>query len=417
MDIKELKDKKVLIVGFGKEGKDTLDFLHGLFPEKKIGIADKREDLVPIKDTELHLGGDYLKSITEYDVIIKSPGVPTSFITPYLKDGTLVTSQTIIFLENVKGQIIGIGGTKGKSTTSSLIFDMLLKQGIDVALIGNIGEPVLKHLTNDGPNKLYVYEMSSFQLETVKRSPQIAVVLNLYRDHLDHHENMEEYSKAEFKIAEFQTKDDILIFNETDPAVKEMAEKSIAKKMPFDPKRDPLGIRKDITVPVEVLLHIAKIFEISNDDVVEAIKRFKPLPHRLEYLSERSGIKFYDDSAATIPEATISAIDKMGDDLDTMIVGGVDKGFDLRKLSERISASPIRNLIIFPETGESVARMVSRKIKVFPAKNMEEAVSIAFNVTKKGKACLLSPAASSFNMFKSYMERGELFKRYVNKKD
>lgn len=416
MNTKELKDKKVLILGFGKEGEDTLDFLRGTFPEKKIGIADKREGSAPTKDTELHLGQDYLESIRGYDVVIKSPGIPMGLITPYLKKGALVASQAAIFLDNVKGRVIGITGTKGKSTTSSLILDMLLKRGIDATLIGNIGEPALKHLTDDGPDKVYVYELSSFQLETIERSPQIAVILNLYKDHLDHHENMEEYRKAKFKITEFQTENDILIFNEADPVVKEMAERSIAKKMPFDPKRDPLGIRKDITVPAEVLLHIAEIFDISKDDIIETVKSFNPLPHRLEYVGEREGIKFYNDSAATIPEAAISAIDKMGDDLDTIIVGGVDKGFDLGELAERISTGPIRNLIIFPETGEKVAKMISREIKVFRAGNMKEAVSISLEVTKKGKVCLLAPAASSFNMFKSYKERGDLFKKYINEK-
>lgn len=412
MDIKELKGKKVLILGLGKEGRDTLEFLFCL-SHKSIGIADKREDIVPIEGVELHLGRDYLKSIKRYDIVIKSPGIPMSTIAPYLRKDLFITSQADLFLDNAKGRVIGITGTKGKSTISSLIHEILLKKGINATLIGNIGEPALKYLVNDKPDKVYVYELSSFQLETVKKSPQIAVILNLYKDHLDHHNNMEEYGNAKFKITKFQTKDDILIFNKADPVVKSMAEKSKAIKMPFNPNRDPLGIRKDITIPIEALLHIAKIFDISKNDILEVIKSFTPLPHRLKYVGEYRGIRFYNDSAATIPEAAISAIDKIGDDLDTIITGGVDKGFDLRKLAKRISNSPIRNLILFPETGEKIAKVVVRRIKIFHTKNMEEAVSISFRVTKKGKVCLLAPAASSFNIFKSYKERGDLFEKYI----
>ncbi len=417
MKIKEMEDKRIVILGFGKEGEDTLEFIRREFPEKVVGIADIREEIPPMEGVSLHLGSDYLEALEGYDLAIKSPGIPMKDLDSCIKKGLSVTSQADIFLDNAKGRVIGITGTKGKSTTASLVHAMLLKRGLNSVLIGNIGEPALKYLSDDAESRIYVYELSSFQLETAGKSPHIAVILNLYKDHLDHHRNIDEYGEAKFRITKFQTESDILIFNEKDPAVKAMAERSRAIKMPFDPNSDPLMMRKDITVPAEVLLRIAEIFEIPRSDVIDAVESFEPLTHRLEYVGEYKGIKFYNDSAATIPEAAISAIDKMGDELDTIIVGGVDKGFDLRKLFERIMSSPTRNLILFPETGKILEELVSgsktRKIEIFPAKSMEEAVSTAFRVTKKGKVCLLAPAASSFNMFKSYKERGDLFKRHI----
>ncbi len=417
MKLRELKNKKILILGFGREGEDTLKFLKRKFLGQKIGIADSRKNISRKKGFDIHSGENYLQSIKDYDIIIKSPGISMETIKPFLSKGSIITSQTDIFLNNSKGKIVGITGTKGKSTTASIIFKMISSQGIKSFLIGNIGEPVLKHLLNNKSKTVYVYELSSFQLETTTKSPHIAVMLNLFKDHLDHHKDMDDYRKSKEKITKFQTVKDIFIFNSKDRAAMEMARKSKAIKIPFDPENDPLDIRKDITIPSEVLLIIAKIFKIPRKKVVDAVKKFQPLPHRLEYVGKFKGIDFYNDSAATIPEATISAINKIGESLNTIIIGGVDKGFNLKKLSLKIAKSPVRNLITFPETGRIIEKELSNKknISIFRAESMKEAVSIAFKVTEKGKICLLAPAASSFNMFKSYKDRGDLFKKYVKK--
>lgn len=422
MKLKNLKNKKILILGFGEEGKDTFKFLRNKFPEQRIGIADLKKKKLPKGGVDFYFGNRYLQSIKNYDVIVKSPGIPMKVVRPFIVKKSIITSQADIFLNNVKGKVIGITGTKGKSTTSSLIFKILLSQGIKASLIGNIGEPALKHLLDDNLKKVYVYELSSFQLETVTKSPQIAIMLNLFKDHLDHHENMYKYQDAKNKITkfQFQTKKDIFIFNLKDNAAVAMARKSKAKKIPFNPESNPFNIRKDITIYFEVLLIIAKIFKIPRKKIIKVIKEFQPLPHRLEYLGKFKEINFYNDSAATIPEATISAIKKIGKNLDTIIVGGVDKGFDLKNLSLKIIESPIRNVLLFPKTGEIIEKEILKKIKreinIFHTKNMKEAVSISYKLTKKGMVCLLAPAASSFNIFKDYKERGELFKKYVKNK-
>src|SRR3989344_5245588 len=191
MLISELQDKQILILGFGREGQDSFLFLREKFPEKSIGIADQKEfeelspeaKLLLNKDRKvvLYVGDSYVKQLNKYDVVIKSPGIPFHALKPYLKKNQILTSQTNIFFANCPGTIVGITGTKGKSTTASLIYHVL-KGGLArrVHLVGNIGEPVLKFLEGATKDDVFVYELSSFQLENATQSPHIAVFLNLY---------------------------------------------------------------------------------------------------------------------------------------------------------------------------------------------------------------------------------------------
>src|SRR3989338_10139297 len=221
MRIQDLEKKKILILGFGREGKDTLLFLRKHFPKKKIGIADQKQ------------GNGYLKKIKNYDVIIKSPGVPNSVVLPFLTKKQKVTSQTELFFEECPGTIIGVTGTKGKSTTASLIYAVLKKGGVRSHLIGNIGEPVLSHLAKAKPEDVFVYELSSFQLENLKQSPHIAVLLNVYPEHLDHHQSHAKYAWAKARIAMYQTPTDFLIYNQDSKVVSTIAKLSKAQKLPF----------------------------------------------------------------------------------------------------------------------------------------------------------------------------------------
>ena len=186
MKLSELKNKRILILGFGREGRDTYNFLKKEGLGSVIGIADKRKDIEK-EDATMHLGSLYMKAIAEYDIIIRSPGIPLNNIQEYLTKKQTLSSQTELFFSNIKGSIIGITGTKGKSTTAFLIYKVLKKEGIQAHLIGNIGKPVLQFLHNSSKDDVFVYELSSFQLATLKISPHIAVVLNLYEEHLDWH--------------------------------------------------------------------------------------------------------------------------------------------------------------------------------------------------------------------------------------
>ncbi len=318
-----------------------------------------------------------------------------------------LTSPSDIFLNNCQGLIVGITGTKGKSTVSSLIYNILKSEKIDVSLIGNIGKPALEYLLLNKETKVYVYELSSFQLATITKSPDIAVILNIYKDHLDYHKNFQEYLKAKERIFKFQTKNNFLIYNKHDKVVSKMISKAKSTKIGFNHDKNNL----------EIFEIIGKMFQIPKDKIKKEIKNFKNLAHRKEYIGKKKGILFYNDSASTIPEATILAI-KETKNIDTLIIGGVDKGFDLKKLSDEISKSKIKNLIYFPETGIKIAVKIAvknKKINLIPSYSMKQAVSMAFKKTSKNKACLLSPGASSFNMFKNSKERGNLFKNYVQK--
>ncbi|MBI1984727.1 MAG: UDP-N-acetylmuramoyl-L-alanine--D-glutamate ligase [Candidatus Wildermuthbacteria bacterium] len=397
MKLSDLKNKKILILGFAREGKDTLLFLRKKFPGKKFGIADQK------------LSKDYLKKIGEYDVIIKSPGIPQKTIAPFLKRGQIITSQTDIFLENCEGMVIGVTGTKGKSTTSSLIYEVLRKGGVRAHLIGNIGKPVLAFLERQNPKDVFVYELSSFQLENLTESPHIAVLLNLYSEHLDHHGNLKKYIASKENIAKYQKETDFLVYNAKDPLVLKIAKLSKAQKLPyaFRPSLHPWIASAE---PARI---IGKLFGINEKTIEQAIRTFKPLPHRLEPAGKYKGITFYNDSLATIPEAAIAALNALGQKVSTLIAGGFDRGVNPAKLAKRIEKSNIKTLILFPDTGKKIIRSMKKRPLYFFAKDMKEAVKLCYKHTKKGTICLLSPAASSFNMFKDYRDRGEQFKKFV----
>jgi len=423
MKLKELKGKKVLILGFAREGGDTLRFLRRYFPKKIIGIADQKSYISNGREKYViwHLGKDYLKALKKYDVIIKAPGIAPYVIAPFLKTPHHITSQTDIFFENCENTIIGVTGTKGKSTTASLIHHILQSGGARTRLIGNIGEPALSYLAKAKPEDIFVYELSSFQLESLKVSPHIAVFLNLYPEHLDHHKTFGAYAKAKANITLHQGTEDFLVYNAKDAEVRKIAKKSRAQKLPFLPK-PKRGLSPHIagTVPalaaVEPAILVGKLFGVSDSKIKQAIKNFKSLPHRLEDIGEYKNIRFVNDSLATIPEATMAALGLLGNQVATLIAGGYDRGVSMTKLARRIDKSGIQTLILFPDTGKKILQDLKRKpTNVFFAQNMKEAVQLAYQHTPKGKTCLLSPAASSFNLFRDYQDRGNQFTKFVKR--
>ena len=391
MKLSELRDKKILILGFGREGQDTFRFLKKTFPKKKISVADQKLDK------------NYLKKLDGYDVIIKTPGIPFKILPKNIL-GKL-TTQTEIFFDNCLGTIIGVTGTKGKSTTSSMIYQTLKSGGVKTSLVGNIGQPVLSFLKKADSQSVFVYELSAHQLFNIKKSPHVAVLLNIYPEHLDYYRSFKEYAQAKANIAKFQGKDDYLIYNSLDREVKKMVKISRAKKIPIRGKYYQLDIAAANAV--------AKIFKVPE------LKKFKFLPHRLEYVGKFKGIEFYNDSLSTIPETTIEAMDFLGDKVQTLMLGGFDRGLNFKKLAQRIKRSRVETVILFPTTGQRIWREISRakipSIKHYFVKDMGTAVRLAYQHTDKDKTCLMSPASPSFGIFKDYAERGEMFKKTVKK--
>jgi UDP-N-acetylmuramoylalanine--D-glutamate ligase len=321
-----------------------------------------------------------------------------------------ITTQTEIFFENCPGKIVGITGTKGKSTTASLIYKILKEGGIKAHLVGNIGKPVLNLLFSAIPD-VYVYELSSHQLSNLKKSPQIAVFLNIYPEHLDYYRNFREYIRAKANITKYQTKRDFLIYNSTDRLVTKIAKKSKAKRIPI--RGEYYSLDKAAAKAV------GKMFKVPSKIIDKTIKNLKHLPHRLELVGIFKGITFYNDALATIPEATIGALDTLGDKVETIMLGGYERNIDFKNLAKRVLKSKIKTVILFPSTGEKIWKEIlrhgrNREVpKNFFIDNMREAVKLAYRYTGKGKICLLSCASPSFSIFRDYKEKGNLFKKQV----
>lgn len=448
MKIEDLADKKILILGLGTEGTSTLKYLRAKYPEKLIGIADQKKSneldkgirnlIANDKKLELYLGGNYQRNLNKFDVIFKSPGVqitqPTS---------SQVTSQTEIFLNLYRGKAIGVTGTKGKTTTASLIYKILKDANLKVHLVGNVGYPPFDIMGKITKDDIFVYELSSFQLQDLKISPHIAVFLNLYKEHLNYHGGFENYKKAKSNILKYQSKKDIVIYNADSEIVDKLVNEYKASKIPFsfEGKLQSAAYIKDkwLLFSREKVLKIsetklkgkfnlnnilaavacAKLFKVSNQSITYSVKTFEPIAHRLEYIGNFDGINFYDDSIATIPEATIAALETLRPNVSTLIAGGYDRGIDFGQLSKKIVEEKIQTLILFPTTGKIILNGIKKQKgyvpKHFFVKNMKDAVWNAAKNTSKGKICLMSPASSSFNLFKNYQDRGEQFRAEVKK--
>lgn len=434
--IERFKDKKIAILGFGKEGKSTYNFLRKHLPSQNLTILDGNKKLLENneylnndKNINLILGKNYLDNLTEYDYIIKSPGVKIPNET-FNKVKNNIISQIGIALELYRDNIIGITGTKGKSTTSSLLYQVLKDQNIDCLLLGNVGNPILDYIDKIKKDTKLVIEMSSYQLETVKYSPHIGIILNLYEDHLNYHGTLKEYHNSKLNMFKYQTKEDIALYTSSNENINNYIltnnyiSKTIDINKEFNIKNDDIyyGNIKIYNKNTERLLvgdhnltnilFVIKVAIILNLDINQAIKTidaFKPLEHRMEYVGEFNGIKYYNDTIATIPEATISCL-KALKTIDTIIFGGMDRGINYDPLINYFNESNIENFICMPETGYKLASRI-KKGNIYKVETLDEAVSIAKKVTKI--ACLLSPAAPSYNAFKNFEEKGNYYKKLI----
>lgn len=433
----KLNNKKILLLGYGKEGKSTYEFIRKYFPLLELGIYDKNEIKDPLEHVTLHRGSSYEELLDDYDLIIKSPGIV--FHSKNSKDFNKLTSQTDLFLEFYKEQTIGITGTKGKSTTTTLLYHVLKTAGRNVLLAGNIGIPVFDIIENIKPESLVVYEMSSHQLEYVKHSPHIGLHLNIYQEHLDHYGTFEKYALAKENIYKYQQKGDLLLYNKeflnpdknaeadriTISNTSEDADLVIKDNQIFF-QGSCLEIHEDEMLlighhniyNIGAAYGIAKYLGVSEEEFYEAVKTFKPLPHRLEYVGEVSGVKFYNDSISTICETTIQAVMSLKN-VDSVILGGMDRGIEYQPLVDFLIESDIRNFILMPDTGLRISKLIQnsdkkeKKHQIFMVSNVQEAVKVAKKETVKGKTCLFSPAAASYGFFKNFEERGEVFKSLV----
>lgn len=426
------EDKKIAVLGFGIEGKDAIRFL--LKKSANITVFDaKREEELDFEDinkgkVSLSLGKDYLKrGLMGFDTIVRSPGVYRFLpeISEAEKKGAKITSAIKIFFEECPAKIIGVTGTKGKGTTSTLIYEILKAAGKDVYLAGNIGKPYLELLTVLNEKSFVVMEMSSFQLIDMDVSPHVAVVLNITEDHMDWHKDRKEYIDAKKNIVKYQLKDDFAVINKEYETSKSFAEEGEGRVVYFSKRSLDAKYKKGLILRGEHNLEniaagiaVAKIIGVGEDLIKKTVRNFKGLEHRLEFVREVKGVKYYNDSFATGPQPTIAAINSFSEN-ETLILGGSDKGLNYSQLGETISQKKnVKNIILIGDTRGKIAETfkgLSPQIGIFDMgyPSMKEVVRKAYTVTPEGGVVILSPASASFDMFKNYKDRGAQFKSAV----
>ena len=439
--IEYLKNKKIMILGFGREGQSTYKLIRKYLKEQELYIADKKEnfekdyDFLQNDENNIYISGEkYLKNLEDYDIIMKTPGISLAGIdtSKYIEK---IKSQLALFLEFFDSYTIGVTGTKGKSTTSSLIYKILEEQNINSMLLGNIGTPIFDFIEDIKKDTVVILEMSSHQLEYIRKSPNIAILLNIYPEHLDHYASFEKYAEAKHNIWRYQKQTDYFLYNidnenlcklhginaktykislagtkKSDTYLKNEHIYFNNKKV-YDIKQERKLKGKYNLSNIMFALTTSEILKLNLEKTIKTINNFKPLKHRLEFVGEYQGIYYYDNSIGTIPMATIEAVNAL-ENVDTLIIGGMDRGVDHSELVEFLNNSNIRNIICMPKTGHDIARRLKRG-NIYIVNTMEEIVETAKKITKKGTSCLLSPAAASYGFFKNFEERGEIYQKLI----
>ena len=418
--LNRLRGKRILILGFGREGKSTLRFLQKYLPEAVVAVADKNA-----MEGVIHSGEHYLEAMYDYDIVIKTPGIS---LKDFNTKGIEITSQTDLFLSQFHAQTIGITGTKGKSTTTSLIYHLLKSSGRDAILTGNIGIPCFDVIEDIKPESIVVYELSAHQLEYVHNSPRVGVLLNIFEEHLDHFGTMQRYTEAKLNIMRYMGEDDMAVVHESlmEEAWSLFVNNIVFSLFDIDDLVDctalPLKGEHNL-LNVKAALLACYAYGVDALELVPYLYTFKPLEHRLEQVGTFGGVTFVNDSISTIPQATISACEALGR-VDFLLLGGFDRGIDYQPLVEYLKAHPVPYLLFTGKAGERMMHLIakvaepavtehSRSIEgstLFYYATMEEAFSYVAANAKPGDICLLSPAASSYDQYKNFEERGGKFK-------
>ncbi|MCX7974252.1 MAG: UDP-N-acetylmuramoyl-L-alanine--D-glutamate ligase [Candidatus Aminicenantes bacterium] len=444
----ELKGQKVLVVGLGKTGEALVNFL--LKQGARVWVSEKKsasELKINLKEFEkkgvrIETGGHQLQTFLEADLIIPSPGVPPL---PEIKTaqakGKKIMAEIELARDFIQGKIIGITGTNGKSTTTTLVHKILRADQRPSHLAGNIGTPLIRYALSSRPTDIYVTEISSFQLEYCEKFRcEIAVFLNFSANHLDWHGSLEAYWMAKSKLFLNLTENDVAILNRDDPRLSALSQKIRAPLYFFSRQTQVvpgiyvkdgwLYLHLNQPKPLLPLKSIKLVGEHNLENVMasllvgyllnvplsimrQTVSQFTGLEHRLEKVALWKGITFYNDSKATTVDATIKALNSLKPGI-ILIMGGRDKGADFSLLRPHLK-NKVRQLILIGEAKEKIKQALDQIVPINEASTMREAVIMAVQVAKRGESILLSPACTSFDMFHDFEHRGRVFKQEIRK--
>jgi len=447
----ELKNKRVLVVGLGKSGLAAARFLKA--QGARVTVSDARPATLIAELSELleqgymvEAGSHGLLTFRRQDLIVVSPGVPMS--TPELTQvramGAHIIGELELGAQYLQGQSVAVTGSNGKTTTTTLIGEILKAAGRTTLVGGNIGRPVTAMVEESTAESWSVLEVSSFQLETVETfKPKIALVLNITPDHLDRHGTFEAYAALKARVTEFQTAEDFLILNGEDKDTQLIAAKTKAQIFWFSTRR-PIkqgtfvfgesilfvpseGANSERVMPVaeiplagghnveNVLAAVcaARLAGVEAATIRRAVREFKAVEHRLEFVREVNGVRYYNDSKATNVDATLKAVEAFADGVH-LILGGKDKGSDYRVL-ESLLRERVKTVITIGSAAEKIERQLDGVVKIERAETLERAVAFAHEAAVAGDTVLLAPACASFDQFENYEQRGRVFKELVQR--
>jgi UDP-N-acetylmuramoylalanine--D-glutamate ligase len=417
---------KIAIAGYGAEGKSNYNYWNT--PENEVVITDERQPSdVPV-DAHVIVGQDAFSRLDGFDMVIRSPGLAPHKI----KTDGKIWSATNEFFAQCPAPIIGVTGSKGKGTTSSLIASMLRAAGKTVHLVGNIGIPALSVLGDISPDDIVVYELSSFQLWDLEMSPHIAVVLHIEADHLDVHADFAEYVEAKAQIAANQITTDRVVYNAHNQWATHIAERSVGQRLPYQSVRGAhvqgdffMYGEQELCSTDELLLPgrhnqdnacaaITAVWPWVQDGatIARGLHGFDGLPHRLKWVRDVSGVKYYDDSIATTPGSAIAAINSFTEPK-VLILGGSSKGADFTELAETVMAGKVKAVIVLGAEAHRIQQALEQagytSIYHPEEQTMLSVVTGAHKLADSGDVVILSPSCASFGLFRDYADRGNQF--------
>ena len=452
--VEKLKMSKIAIVGIGVSNVPLIKYLTELncnitlFDKKEMSAFNKEiKEIINNCGLKTYFGDDYLENLIGFDVIFRSPSIlPTNkYLQSEEERGALITTEVEQVIRFAPCPVIGITGSKGKTTTTTLISLLLSSTDNKIYVGGNIGTPLFTKIPEFKKEDIIVLELSSFQLMNMRYSPSISVVTNISPDHLDVHSNYDEYISAKKAIFSNQKSNDVVILNYDDEVVRGFSEEAIGDVIFFGKNIDNgYSLEKKFIKIKEndqekILLDLTKLvlkgehnylnicaalaatrFFIKDENIQKCLQNFKGVEHRLEFVREINGVKWYNDSASTTPDKAEAGIRAFDEDV-VLITGGSDKNISYVDYAKPI-LDKVSKLILFGQTKNKIYDAVMERkkklgadIEIFVLDTLDEVVEAAYQVSKPGEVVLFSPASASFDMFKNAYQRGDLFKKKVYK--